>query len=343
VYFTQGSGEPDLADVSAREPDKGLGALRDRLTQRGNLDVRPFKINPADPKVPDDCTLLVVANPKAPAAVPLERAVRAYLTERRGKAVFLLDVPPPGAEPAAAATGWEALLGEFGVEVSNTRPITVMRRGVDLSAEDAGVFEVSEGLLRSRNDLARAFVNRQFLFPSARIVRPAGMGRNPMVRAEPLLNTVEGALFWVESDPGADLAQKLRMIRTNDAEAARIVAKEPVTGAVIVTESAGMPQMHGMEPPPAKPRLVVFGDTTWVTNPFASERSGVANAAFFASTLDWLSERSSSIGIESKAMPVFALEPSALERSSRLYFLPLVLALVGIIGLGAGVWVVRRR
>jgi ABC-type uncharacterized transport system len=343
VYVTQGAGEPDLNDASLREADKGLGALRDRLNQRGNLDVRPLKLNPADPKVPDDCNVLVVANPKAPAAVPLEREVRTYLTERRGKAVFLLDVPPEGAEPAAVATGWEGLLGEFGVEVANTRVITVMARGGDASPEDAGVFEVSESLVRSRNDLARAFANRQFVLPSARVVRPGGMGRNPAVRAEPLLVTTEGALVWAESDPAANLFQKLRMVLTNRAEAERIVAKQPLSGAVVVTESAPVPPMPGHEPPAAKPRLVVFGDTTWVSNPYASERSGRPNAAFFASTLDWLAERSASIGVESKALPTFVLEPSALDRSTRIYFLPLVLALVGIVGLGAGVWVVRRR
>src|SRR5207249_8777962 len=55
VYVSQGAGEPDLNDVSVRAPDTGLGTLRDRLNQRGNLDIRPLRLNPADPKVPDDC------------------------------------------------------------------------------------------------------------------------------------------------------------------------------------------------------------------------------------------------------------------------------------------------
>jgi hypothetical protein len=101
--------------------------------------------------------------------------------------------------------------------------------------------------------------------------------------------------------------------------------------------------MPGTPPPNAKPRLVVFGDTTFLTNPYASERAGRPNVSFFASTIDWLAERSSSFGVESKSLPIFALDPSAAERSTRMYFLPLVLSLVGIIGLGAGVWVVRRR
>jgi hypothetical protein len=349
VYVTQGAGEPDLNDVNQREPDKGLGTLKDRLNQRGNLEVRPLKLNPADPKVPDDCKVLIVANPKSPVPIPLEREIRNYLERPAsvdrpaGKAIFLLDVAPPGDQKMIPPTGLEALLGDYGVEVTNTQIISAVPEGGGVAAMEVGLLEVNESLVRSGNELARAFANRQLILPSVRVVRPMPMGRDPSKRAEPLLVTGEGNLVWAEGDPQANLTQKLRMVLSNSGEAKRIVSETALSGAVIVTESAPVPPMPGSPPPAAKPRLVVFGDTTFLTNPYASERNPRPNVSFFASTIDWLAERSSSIGVESKALPTFALDPSAAERSARMYFLPLVLSLVGILGLGAGVWVVRRR
>jgi hypothetical protein len=174
------------------------------------------------------------------------------------------------------------------------------------------------------------------------VLRPAAMG-GPGLKAEPLLVTSKRGPVWAESDPSADLVQKTRTIMTNREEGKKILSNDPLCGAVVVTESPPVPPMPGSPPPAATPRLVVFGDTTWLTNPWASERAGRPNVSFFASTIDWLAERSASIGVESKSLPVFVLEPSATDRTARLYFLPLVLSLVGIFGLGAGVWVVRRR
>jgi hypothetical protein len=347
VYVTQGAGEPDLNDVSEREADKGLGTLKNRLNQRGTLDVRPLKLNAAEPKVPDDCDVLVVANPKAPVSVALEREVRDYLTTPRngkpGKVVFLLDVAATPNDKVVPPNGLEKILGEFGVEVTNTFVVTILDQGNVISPQDAAICETSESLARSGNELARAFASRALILPSARVVRPTAMGATPAYRAEPLLQTTSNYPVWAETDPSANLLQKLRTVMSNPAEAKRILAPDTLTTAVVVTESSPVPPMPGGPPPNAKPRLVVFGDTTFVSNPYASERSGRPNASFFGSAIDWLAERSAGIGIESKSLPVFALDPTAAERSTRIYLLPLVLSLVGIIGLGAGVWVVRRR
>ena len=99
--------------------------------------------------------------------------------------------------------------------------------------------------------------------------------------------------------------------------------------------------MPGQPPPAAKPRLVVFGDTTFITNPLASADSGTQNFSLFASTLDWLAERPTSIGIEPRSLAVYSIDPAA--SSSRLVLLPGVLAVMTVLGLGLGVWVVRRR
>jgi hypothetical protein len=344
VYVTQGAGEPDLNDTGQRQADRGLGVLRDRLNARGNFDVRPLAINPGDPKVPDDAGVVVVANPRPPVEPPVEQALRSYLVDRKGKAVVLFDTPPPGyAKDAMPATGLERLLGEFNVEVTAEQVRSILLSAGGLAAMDGGLFEVNAELAQENNELAQAFAAESFLLPSVRVVRAGQGGGNFTAQSKVLLQSRPRARVWVEKDLRTDLQQQAQMILRNPAEAKRLVSESPVPAAVIVTETAPPPPVPGGPPPEAKPRLAVFGDTTWVTNEYASERSGQANFSFFASVLDWLVERPSSIGVESKALPVYAMDPKAADNVARLYFLPLVLALVGIVGLGLGVWVVRRR
>src|SRR5207244_10568532 len=153
--------------------------------------VRPLKLNPADPKVPEDCKVLVVTNPKSPVPIPLEREILAYLSRPNAKAIFLLDVAPAGDEKVIPPTGLEAVLGEYGVEVTNAQIVSAVPQGGGVAAMELGLLEVNESLTRSGNELARAFVNRQLILPTVRVVRPMGMGRDPSKRAEPLLVTGE--------------------------------------------------------------------------------------------------------------------------------------------------------
>jgi hypothetical protein len=108
-----------------------------------------------------------------------------------------------------------------------------------------------------------------------------------------------------------------------------------------VTESAPPAHPPAEAPPTPKPRVVVFGDATLVGNALVSERSPAANFAFFASTLDWLSERPTSVGVGARSLKYYAMDPTVSGVS--LIVLPGLIALVGIAGLGLGVWVVRRR
>src|SRR5262249_28904025 len=58
IYFTQGSGEPDLFD-----PQKGLAKLQRYLTE-SNYIVKPLQFDNPDAKVPDDADVVVVVGPQ---------------------------------------------------------------------------------------------------------------------------------------------------------------------------------------------------------------------------------------------------------------------------------------
>ena len=60
-----------------------------------------------------------------------------------------------------------------------------------------------------------------------------------------------------------------------------------------------------------------------------------------ASSLAWLRERPSSIGLDPKERKEYQMDANVNLR--RMAYLPLGLMFVCVVGLGLGIWVVRRR
>src|SRR5262249_16958751 len=88
------------------------------------------------------------------------------------------------------------------------------------------------------------------------------------------------------------------------------------------------------------PRVVAVGDSTFVSNVLVGkERRGYYD--LFLSIVSWLRERPTDVGIEPKKQDIYEPDPGA--SLNRMVYLPTGLMLVGIIGLGTGVWVVRRK
>jgi hypothetical protein len=111
-----------------------------------------------------------------------------------------------------------------------------------------------------------------------------------------------------------------------------------------ITETTGAPSPGNPHMAPQgneKPRMIVVGDASWVSNLFMSEQLEAKNFDVFNSMLSWLRERPNNIGVDAKKRETFAFSPDV--DISRMFWMPCILMVVGVIGLGAGVWVVRRR
>jgi hypothetical protein len=80
----------------------------------------------------------------------------------------------------------------------------------------------------------------------------------------------------------------------------------------------------------------VFGDTEFITNRDLNSSS----YALVVSSIEWMAERES-IGAQPKTSPSFQLPPEV--NYARMIFLPGWIMLLSLIGLGIGVWIVRRR
>jgi hypothetical protein len=352
VYFTQGHGELNLnnSDPSPRARDQGMGVLRSRL-EKANYEVHVLEFSPLEPKVPDNADIVVIARPQNPLPDFALTALREYMdppdaTKMKGKLMVLLDVAVTP-QNTMRETGLEKLLAEYNVQVGNERvlklPVLLGVGGDLLPASPLVLLVQPNPDLADRNPIAKEFQDEPFQVYNVRPVQPAQAGRPGGSRysAESLLVTYPRLPVWVEPNLHADALQMGRDLLNNREEAMAKLSKAPVSVAVAVGEPDAMDPHASFRPAKVKPRLVVFGDATLASNPYTTELGGTYHFDLLRSTLDWLRERPSNIGIKPKERDTFVLKPDT--NKYRMILLPAMLMFTGVIGLGTGVWLVRRR
>jgi len=364
IYFTQGNGELDVTDSQpTRQFDQGAGLLKERLVS-GGYKVQGLQFSPVagakakspdvivSTRVPDDATIVVIAGPRHRFEPFVLEALRSYMEPsgpeaqkaKKGKLVAMLDVVL-SPEKTMQATGLEPFLAEFGVQVGNDRILRIPSAFMP-NPELVLVQTNPDRMARQRNPLADAFTDQAFSLYKCRTVKPqtAGPQPNTKYRADTLLVAApsQQQYLWAETNLETDPRQLMEELDKRKELVDRL-SMEPLPVAVTVTETqpgaGGGP--HAMAPSEEKPRLIVFGDATLVSNRVMSDRSGGAYYDLVSSALAWLRERPSNIGIEPKKSDVYVLNQAA--NVSRMIWLPLILLSVSIVGLGTGVWVVRRR
>lgn len=342
VYFTQGNGELDLNDRTSK--DAGLGVLKQRL--EANYDVKELKLNEVGVQgIPEDAAVVVIARPSLP-NFPTQ-ALEAYMNgtgkhKTKGKLLVLMDVVL-APDQTMLHTGLEDFLAKFGVHVRNDQIINPKFPESPLT-----VLAVADPNLSGPNPIARAFYNQRIGMYQVRTVEPVSSRGGP-----PSGYQVERLFFaqppaWSETNLRADPVDLVEALTKPERlqEFINKVNKELLSVAVAVTaprnaNAAASP--HGMPPQEQEPRLVVFGDASWVTNPVVREGSGTRSYDLFASSLAWLRERPD-IGItaNAKERQVFILnKPPDVVR--RIVLLPFFLMALGIVGLAGGIRIVRRR
>jgi hypothetical protein len=265
--------------------------------------------------------------------------------KKKGKLIVLLD-PVANAQGGAENLGLEAFLTKFNVEVGNNRILDV-----DGQPPNRVAVLANSGLSGS-NPVAAALEGVVLLWLDTRTVQPAGGGDRPPIPmnfqpAELLLAVPSrGQIIFPETNLKADPAEIIQdlIAELQKGNRQKLEAKRParrLTVGLAVSEGSGMPPMMNphMPQPPSTPRLLVFGNAQFVSDAVLS-RSG-ANYDVLASSVAWLRERPSSIGLAPKEHKEYQME--ATTSLARLVLLPFGLMSITIIGLGFGIWVVRRR
>ncbi|MFO0925595.1 MAG: Gldg family protein [Gemmataceae bacterium] len=369
IYFTTGHGELGFDDAAnpmqpprARQPGS-LSKLKGKLSTGRGVEVRPLTLDRSTKKIPDDATVVVVARPTEEFSKAEADVLRAYLERQRatrkskdkdgvekeeetvtpGRLIVLLEpmVQKEGGSARLARTGLEELLAENRVQLGNDRV---------LSARTVNPQEI--GCLTPRNSsnpIARAFHASErdrtiFPFQNARTVTPLP-DKGPGFAVDVLMQTIPSLWIWAETNMNVDPTSLATSLREDPERAEKVLSTKPLPIAVAVSTSSGGAPRDAAHAAMFKdtPRMVVFGAANWVTDDALAGGLGLQRIDLFNSCVAWLREKSS-IGktIEGKKRKEYELNVLQ-QDAGRLTYLPLGLMVLGIIGLGTGVWVVRRR
>jgi hypothetical protein len=362
VYFLQGHGELDISrSVEGNRPQHKADELRS-LLEKANYTVKPLRLSAAaqdkpeegaevvSAKVPDDASVVVIAGPRTQLGRDTIAALDQYMNpkekdKKKGKMLVLLDIVV-GPDKQMIRTGLEDFLARFNVEVGNDRILSLDQNNPEL------VIAAPNSAGEGRNTLAAGLGDAAWYMADVRTVKsrlsnPGPPQSQSNFQAETLLTTM-GRAVWSESnldDPVKiidDLLRTRKGIRVSQRLPLAVTVSEPTGGGMPGDPHAGM-----FGSGESKPRMVVFGNAAWASDkplPAMFMQNQQANAQYyslFASSLAWLRERPAGIGIEAKKRDVYEMPPTT--NVTRMLLLPGSLMFVSILGLGLGIWVVRRR
>lgn len=324
VVFTVGHGEADVDDPSGA----GLAGVK-ALLERNNFEVARWE-SLADPTVPADTELLIIAGPKTAFTPPEAEAVGAYL-DGRGRLLAMLD---PRFTPLGGltATGLEDVLAANGVEL-----------GADIVVDPSGAvpFFGAETLFASRfgdhpASKPLADVGVSVILPLARSLATTEVeGRTTSVLLE---TSDEGwgerdldSLDQVDRDDG-DLPGPVPL-----AIAVEATAEAPENVVEAVDAEAEEEATEDEAADAEDLRMVVIGDSDFITD---NQVANAGNAILFDTAVNWLVERQAAVAIPPRTPEQTKLNLTQSQISGARW---LTVAIVPLAMLGAGFAVYRRR
>jgi hypothetical protein len=341
VYFTQGQGEPPL-QPDARQQREGLSLLRKQLVDR-NYEVRPLLFGVDVKSVPADAGVVAIVGPTQAFSPAALAALRDYVNGTKGpKGKLLVLAGPVIRDGVMVRTGLETLLTEQGIHLGNDRVLEVLEPN-----QPTVVFITPNS--QANNKLARGFRPGAALpMEDVRTVT-AVRGNRPGIVVDELFFAVPQFYPIVDTDLTAEpraLIRDLLQPQNEDRLRKRVGANRRPSIAVAVSESAGgnIPRLPGHENLLKEvPRLVVFGSSDWVSNELLNAQGGAVFGDLFSSCVAWLQGRSDiGLSAEGKSRKEYLFNPTP-DTIKQMSYLPLGLLLLTVLGLGCGVWVVRRR
>lgn len=276
VYFVQGHGE-HTTDGSDR---RGYSTIAQALGS-DNFGVAGLVL-PQQKNIPADASVLIVAGPKTdffPAEIDM---LKAYLA-KGGKILFLLD--PPDRADAPEVTNVAGLLKDWGIEIGTNVVVDISGMGqllgTDASVPVAAKYEAHP--ITERFELITAY-------PLARSVSAIASGVNGRF-AQDLVKTSPSS--WAETD--------IKQLTTSG-RVAREIDKGDKAGPISLAAAVSAPVTDAAPADPAKKddapkpesRIVVFGDSDFVSNGYL----GIpGNRDLFLNTVNWLAQQENLISI----------------------------------------------
>jgi len=349
VYFLQGDDELDINSTQKRprvnyaEPMSKFGAanLVDRLT-KDNYKVSGLSfgrklndkatnikyVNESGSEkrvdVPDDASVVVI--PGASSEIPPEglAALDRFVKDNNGKLLITMDLVTERSEqPTLKKSGIEKFLTNYGVNVEDSFVLRFTQRpGDDATLVACEVPQITE------NEFAKQFSLYRIPFQSVRVIRSA---KGAKFKAETLLEANAEKFYILEETSMRALQAPWPFFVELDRQhmLMKRFVKEPLPVAVTVSEGE-------------KPKMVVFGSTDFLTNSSVTpSQDGELYYSIFLSSLEWMAERKGRIGLDPKVTKNFSLGSNV--EYGRMLLLPVWFMFIVTVGLGIGIWLVRRR
>ncbi len=277
VCFAEGEGQRSIDDMGEAGFSAAKGALEKASYKTQKLALL------REPKIPAECTVVVLAGPEKDLLPPAIDALRSYVAAG-GKLLAMVEPELRGAAPALVA-----LLAEWNLEAGRDLVLDVSGVGQVFGLGPAAPVADSYPYHEITRDFRVATV-----FATARSVS-AGSASKPGVFAQNLVQT--SARSWAETDlknlqePMPQPEEKKGPISLGAVATVKAPAPAPPPGA------APTPTPEGEEAQAPEGRVVAFGDSDFATNQFL-QISG--NADFFLNTVAWLARDSELISIRPK-------------------------------------------
>lgn len=303
AYFTQGHGELALSGGN-----QSLSQAIEVLNKR-NVDSQPLNLL-ANPEVPEDANLVIVAGPRQRFLAPEVTALEAFL--KRGGSVLLMLDPDIN-------TGLEPLLNAWGIKLDNRWVIdgSGVAQQVGLGPDTVIAFNYGS------HPITQRFAEGPSLFPQVQALLVAPTDQDEVVDL-----VSSGPQTWAESNPQAESYS----FDPNQDQPG------PLTLGVAITRPLAN-ENQASEQKPEDARLIVFGDSGFATNSFFEQ--GI-NGDLFVNSVLWLGERDDQpLSIRPKDATNRRLSLSVATNRWVILISLLLLPLLGF-GLAIGAWWQRR-
>ena len=333
VYFTQGHGEHVTGSSDERA---GYNYIAQSIG-RENFGIDKLVLAQS-PTVPADASVVVVAGPKKDFLEPEIDALKTYLNHG-GKVLFMID--PPDGPDATPLTNLIALVKDWGFDIGDNIVIDTSGIG-QLVGRGPGM---PVAISYPQHAITERFGNVMTGFPLARSVTPATNapnGRTPQTIVE------TSPQSWAETDVKAIFDRKPVKFDEGSGDrkgpvslAAALSVTAPEQPAATPTPTAGTDGKAGAQAPPAPPgadnpkrdtRVVVFGDSDFVSN---SGLGVPGNGDLFLNAVNWLAQQENLISIRPKTTEdrrvTLTQEQQFMVFLFSVAFLPGMIVLAGII------------
>ena len=291
----------------------GYSAAKTALTE-SNYTVETLSLLQENPRVPDDCTLLIIAGTQNDPLDPEIQAIKDYIL-RGGRVFFLLH---PHSPPKLVA-----LLEEFGAEAKNSLVVDTSGIGRLFGTDELMPLAVQY----DQHPVTKDMTNVATLFPFSASVTTSSNGM-PGATFQPIAHTTDKS--W----------------STTNVEAREVSFQEgrdtqgPIAlfGAGTFKKPEDAPAAPGAENTPTpEGRFIVSGSTEFPANAIIGING---NRDLFVNAVNWLASDEDLISIRPKEMEDRRVDLQPGQMAMIFYLLLAVPAVVVLSGLG--VWWKRR-